>query len=222
MDKKAYTYKYVPTYLSIHPVTQKSSKNKALEILKNRFHSAFSTSQALESGVHPRDLYFLRDEGLIEQVSRGLYKVIEVNVENLDLLVVSHRSSNAVICLESALSFHEITTQIPRSVNIALPKGAKQPKIEHPPVTVFHFSESAFSSGIGEYEVNNEKVRIYTPEKTLADCFKFRNKLGMDIVLEALKMYKEKYRFDGRKLMAFSKTCRVSKIIQPYVESLLP
>jgi predicted transcriptional regulator of viral defense system len=203
-------------------VTQKSSKIKALDILKNRFHSAFSTSQALECGVHPRDLYSLRDGGLIEQVSRGLYKVIEVNVENLDLLVVSHRSPNAVICLESALSFHEITTQIPRSVNIALPKGAKKPKIEHPPVTVFHFSEAAFSSGIEEYEVNNEKVRIYTPEKTLADCFKFRNKLGMDIVLEALKMYKEKYRFDGPKLMTFSRICRVSKIIQPYVESLLP
>ena len=197
-------------------------KNRSLGILKSKFRSAFSTSQALESGVHPRDLYHLRDIGLIEQVSRGIYKVIDTDIENLDILVVAHRSPNAIICLESALSFHEMTTQIPRSVNIALPKGAKQPKIDHPPITVFRFSGEAFNCGIGEYEVNNEKVKIYTPEKTLADSFKFRNKLGMDVVLEALKIYKDKYRFDARKLMEFSKICRVSKIIQPYVESLLP
>jgi len=201
-------------------MSNESAKSEAIKIFRAQFPSAFSTSEALNCGVHPRILYQLRDEGFIEQVSRGVYIVAEANIENLDFLIVSHRVPKSVVCLESALYFYEITTQIPKAVMIAMPRKSKQPKIDHPPIIVYRFSEEAFNNGIEEHEVNNEIIKIYSPEKTLADCFKFRNQLGMDVVLEALKMYKEKYRFDALKIAKYAKICRVSKIIQPYMESL--
>lgn len=204
-------------------MANQSALQKAVKTLNKKFKAAFSTTQALACGIHPRILYQLRDNGIIESLSRGVFIVSDktADVEDLDLLIVSHRVPKGVVCLESALSLYGITTQVPRSVMIALPKGMKPPRLEFPPVSVFHFSKNAFENGVNDYEINGEIVKVYSPEKTIADCFKFRNQLGMEIILEALNLYKENYPFNSSKILYYAKICRVQKIIFPYLEAMV-
>ncbi len=180
------------------------------------------TREAIKQGIHPRTLYQLRDSGELEQLSRGVYKLGESEpLEHPDIVTVSIRIPKGVICLVSALSFHEMTTQIPHAVSIALEKGAEQPRIDFPPVTVFRFSPECFSEGIETYMLDGVPVRIYSPEKTLADCFKFRNAIGMDVVIEALRMYRQRKERNLNALMDHAKTCRVASVIRPYLEATL-
>lgn len=104
---------------------------------------------------------------------------------------------------------------------MALEKGAKEPKSDFPPVATFRFGDKSLKSGIEKHTIDGVRVKIYSPEKTIADCFKFRNKIGMDVVLEALKLYKTRKKFDIQKLMQFGKICRVEKIMTPYLEAIL-
>ena len=124
-------------------------------------------------------------------------------------------------CLISALTFHEITTQIPREVYLAIKRGAESPRIDYPPLRVFRFSGDAFSEGIQAHEIDDVPVHIYSPEKTLADCFKYRNKIGTDTALEAVKLYRERKRIKVGEIMKFAKVCRVAKVMRPYLESIL-
>src|SRR5207244_566498 len=126
-----------------------------------------------------------------------------------------------VICLLSALSFHELTTQIPHEVHVAIARDAEPPRLDHPPVRSFRFSGRAFSEGVETHEVDGVSVRFYSREKTLVDCFKYRNKLGLDTVLEALKLYKDQGRTNVEALMRFAEVCRVSRVMRPYLEALL-
>ena len=114
-----------------------------------------------------------------------------------------------------------MTTQVPHAVSVALEKGAEQSRIDFPPVTVFRFSSECFYSGIEIYMLDGIPVRIYSPEKTLADCFKFRNTIGMDVVLESLKLYQQRKQKDLNALMDHAKTCRVTSVIRPYLEATL-
>ena len=181
-----------------------------------------ATKEALEAGIHPRTLYTMRDEGLLERITRGRYRLAELPpLSNPDLTTVALRVPKGVICLLSALAFHELTTQIPHEVYIALERGSEEPRIENPPVRIFKFYGQAFSEGVEDHEVDGIKVRIYSPAKTIADCFKFRNKLGMDIALEALKLFQKTTRFDVNELMYFARVCRVENVIRPYVEAIL-
>ncbi len=180
------------------------------------------TSEALKAGVHPRTLYALRDNGALEQVSRGIYRLADQPpISNPDLVTVALRIPRAVICLVSALHFHEITTQIPHKVSIALERGTETPRMDQPPLSVHRFSKEALSSGIGQHEIDGVTVRIYSPEKSLADCFKFRNKIGMDIVLEALKLYRDRKSFRTDRLLEYARICRVDSVMKPYLEALL-
>ncbi|MGH8162213.1 MAG: type IV toxin-antitoxin system AbiEi family antitoxin domain-containing protein, partial [Gammaproteobacteria bacterium] len=178
-------------------------------------------SEALKIGIHPRIFYQLRDEGILEAVSRGVYRLADAPpLTNPDLVTVALRVPQAVLCLVSALAFHEITTQIPRAVAIALPKGAETPRIAHPPTTVHRFSGRSFSAGIETHRIDRVAVRIYGPEKTLADCFKFRNKLGMDVTLEALRLYKARMRYRPDELLKYARVCRVESVMRPYLKAL--
>ena len=180
------------------------------------------TQEAIRQGIHPRTLYQLRDSGELEQLSRGVYKLRDSKpLEYPDIVTVSIRVPKGVICLISALSFHEMTTQIPHAVSVALEKGAEQPRVDFPPVTVFRFSSECFYSGIEIYMLDGIPVRIYSPEKTLVDCFKFRNTIGMDVVLESLKLYQQRKQKDLNVLMDHAKTCRVASVIRPYLEATL-
>jgi predicted transcriptional regulator of viral defense system len=142
-------------------------------------------------------------------------------ISNPDLVTVATRVPNSVICLISALSFHEITTQIPHEVSVAIPKDSKPSRIDYPPVLFHKFSAESFHAGIEEHQIDGVTVQVYCPEKTMADCFKFRNKIGVDVVLEALKLYKSRMKFNHQKILEYARICRVDKIITPYLEANL-
>ena len=179
-------------------------------------------SEAIAHGITRYMLYSLRDKGTIEQVSRGIYRLVELPpISNPDLVTVSLRFPNAVICLISALSYHNITTQIPHVVSVAVPRESRTPSLEYPPVQAHRFSNEAYNSGIENHSIDGVPVKIYTPEKTLADCFKFRNKIGMEVVLEALKLYRSRQKFNLEKLLIYAKICRVKNIMTPYLEAMI-
>lgn len=196
-------------------------KKDPIEIFR-RNGGQLRMSEAIAHGITRYMLYALRDKRIIEQVSRGVYRLKELPpISNPDLVTVSLRYPNAVICLISALSYHNITTQIPHSVYMAVPRNSRTPSIDYPPIQVHRYSSAAYSAGIERHVIDGASVKIYTPEKTLADCFKFRNKIGMDVVLEALKLYKSRKKFDLEKLLMFSEVCRVKKIMMPYLEATI-
>ena len=180
------------------------------------------TGAALRAGIHPRTLYDMRDEGVVEELSRGLYRLANLPaLSNPDLVTVALKVPSGVICLISALAYHEITTQIPHEVHIALPRGAEPPRLKHPPLRVFWFTGRSYTDGVETHKVDGVGLRVYSPEKTLADCFKYRNKLGLDTVLEALRLYRSRKRPNVYDLMKFARVCRVEKVMRPYLEALL-
>jgi len=181
-----------------------------------------STKQAMDFGIHPRTLYTMRDEGILETISRGRYRLAELPpLSNLDLATIALRVPNGVICLVSALDFHALTTEIPHEVHLAIERGSEEPRVEWPPVRIFKFSGPAFTEGVEDQELDDIRVSIYCPAKTIADCFKFRNKIGMDVTIEALKSYNKSSNFNVEELMHFARVCRVENVMKPYVEALL-
>ena len=179
-------------------------------------------NEAIKSGISRYMLYKLRDKGVIEQISRGIYRLVELPpISNPDIVTVGLRFPNSVICLISALAYHGITTQIPHSVSVAVPRSSRLPLLDYPPVQSHRFSNASFNTGIEHHLIDDVSVKIYNTEKTIADCFKFRNKLGMDIVLEALKLYKTRKDFDLNKLIKYARICRVKNVMQPYLETII-
>ena len=179
-------------------------------------------SEAIAHGITRYILYSLRDKGIIKQVSRGVYRLVELPpLSNPDLVTVSLRYPSAVICLISALSYHNITTQIPHLVSVAVPRTSRIPSLGYPPVQAHRFSNEAYNSGIENHAIDGVSVKIYTPEKTLADCFKFRNKVGLDTVVEAIRFYRERRSIKVDDLMRYAKICRVNRVMRPYLEAIL-
>ena len=198
----------------------------------SRFHRASAifkkhggimrTAQALRAGIHPGTLYAMRDSGALEVVSRGVYRLADSSpLANPDLVTVATRIPSGVICLISALAFHELSTQIPHDVHVALQRGAEEPRLDHPPIKTYRFTGKAFTEGVEIHELDGVSVRIYGPEKTLADCFKFRNKVGLDTAVESLRFYRERMSINVDDLMRYAVICRVTKVIRPYIEAIL-
>lgn len=131
------------------------------------------------------------------------------------------RVPKGVICLISALSFHDITTQIPHKVYIALERKSESPRLEYPPLAIHRFTGKAFHEGIVKHLIDGLEIKVYNPEKTLADCFKFRNQIGMDVVLEALKLYRSKKKFNMKDIYYYARICRVENVMRPYLEALV-
>ena len=181
------------------------------------------TGEAIRLGIHPRTLYLLRAQGDIEQVGRGLYRLSGAPpLTNPDLVPIALRMPRAVICLISALSHHGLTTQVPHAVDLALPSHAQVPKIDRIPLRVFWFSEPAFSAGVEVVTLDAVPVRMYSPEKTIADCFKYRNKIGLDVALEALRTYRERTRKPNlQAVLQYAEIWRVDKVMRPYLEAVL-
>jgi predicted transcriptional regulator of viral defense system len=180
------------------------------------------TGEAITAGIHPRTLYAMRDEGIVEALSRGVYRLSEMQpLGDPDLISVALRIPKGVVCLISALAFHEITTQIPHQVYIAIDRHSRPPYIEFPPIRVFRFTGEAYKSEIETNEIEGIQLRVYCPEKTIADCFKYRNKIGLDVALEALKLYRERTGFKIDDLIHFARVCRVEKVMRPYLEAII-
>jgi len=163
----------------------------------------------------------LYDRGLLNRSGRGLYALADSEVtEHHTLAQVSKRIPHGVVCLISALQFHNLTTQMPFEVWIATEKHTRKNRISYPTIRFAYFSQDAFSSGIEEHTIEGVPVKIYSPPKTIADCFKYRNKIGLDVALEALRIYRKRSDFSYDRLWGYARICRIDKIMKPYLEAL--
>ena len=201
--------------------TSKEKTRKALSVFKDR-GGILRTSEALSAGIHPRTLYKLRDEGYITKLDRGLYKLSDdPPLSNPDISIVAARVPNAKICLLSALDFHEMTTEIPHKIHIAIARTQRDPKIDYPPIEVYRFTDESFTEGVEKHEIDGQTIQVYSPAKTIADCFKFRNKIGKEIAIEAFQSGLEQKKIEIKEILKFAKICRVENIIKPYLEATI-
>jgi len=191
---------------------QKLSHQKALEIFQAK-GGILKTDEAIKAGIYPSILYELRDQGKLERIDRGLYGIAGLpELSDPDLVAVIKKVPRGVIFLISALYFHRLTNQIPYCLHIAIPQHVKASKIYYPPVRFYWFSEKTWQSVI-----EGTIVKCYSKEKTIIDCFKHRNKIGV----EALKNYWENGRANLRKINEYAKVSKVDRIIQPYLETII-
>ncbi len=192
-------------------------------VIFRKHHGTLRMMEAVRLGIHRRILYAMRDSGILKQISRGLYRLAELPpLANPDLAIVASKVPRGVICLISALAYHDITVQIPHTIYIAMERNiAEAPRLKYPPLRVFWFTGSAFHEGIETYTKDNIPVRIYNPEKTIADCFKYRNKIGVDVAIEALKLYREHKPFKPDDLIRYARICRVENVMRPYFEAII-
>lgn len=198
-----------------------SAADRAIDEFRRR-GGVLRTREAIAAGIHPRTLYDLRDAGVIEAISRGVHRLAEAEWSaDPDLLAVAARVPRAVICLASALVLHELTTQIPRAVEIALPPGGSGPRFSSPPIRVHRFSDASMTEGVESRIADGVTIRFFNVEKTIADCFKFRNRIGLDIALEALRLYRSRREQDLPALMRYARIDRVDAVMRPYLEAML-
>lgn len=178
-------------------------------------------SDLVDLGVSRVVLARLTNNGQLEKVGRGLYRLANTNVsEHESLTAIATKVPQAVFCLLTALQFHELTTQLPRQIWIAMPRGSHAPKIEYPPIRMVQFTGEAFDQGIEVHKRDRVTLRVYGVAKTIADCFKHRNRIGLDAALEALKDARAKKKVPADTLWHFAKICRVANVMRPYLESV--
>lgn len=199
-----------------------STKEKIfIEFLKKR-GGMVSYKEIIKAGFNKAFLKDNLDSGRIQKVDRALYRLSDgFTLSNPDLVAVSIKVSKGVVCLLSALAFHEVTSEIPRYVNIAIPRGAYANKINYPPVKFYRFASKAWEAGIEKYEIEEYQIKVYSLAKTIADCFKFRNKIGMDVAREALKIAITEKGVQPKEIMQYAEICRVNNIIKPILEAML-
>ncbi len=179
-------------------------------------------SQAVRLGVPEYMVYEMTEQGALIKEARGIYRLADIApLSNPDLVQVSLLVPKSVICLISALYFYELTTQIPHSIYVALPQNTARPRVTYPPLEVFWVTNSLHLVGAETHVLDGLKVKIYNREKTIADCFKFRKRIGEEIALEALKDYVRQPKLNVHKLLQYAKINRVEKRITPYLKSLL-
>ena len=190
------------------------------------------TGLARETGIiRPRDLeeygipreYLRRlcDKGVLERQSRGIYTLRGAELtEHHSLVQACKRLPKGVVCLLSALRFHGLTTQSPFEIWMAIDRKARLPKVEGMPLRLVRFSGEALTEGIERHRIEGVDVSVYCPAKTVADCFKYRNKIGLDVALEALRECRRERRCTMDDLWRFAKVCRVANVMRPYLEAL--
>ncbi len=163
----------------------------------------------------------LVESGRLIQISRGLYELPDhPRSEQHQLADVAVRSPQGIFCLLTALRFHDLTTQSPHEIWLAIPNKAHLPKLDYPPLRVVRFSGAALTQGIETHVVDGVSVRVYSVAKTVADCFKYRNKIGLDVALEALRESRREKRATNDELWHYAKICRVANVMRPYLESI--
>ncbi|MBN1855277.1 MAG: type IV toxin-antitoxin system AbiEi family antitoxin domain-containing protein [Pirellulales bacterium] len=197
----------------------KSRKERVLELVRRK---GVLRPRDLEADGIPREhLRRLLDEGLLERTGRGLYVLAGSKpTPNHTLAEACKRVPHGVVCLLSALQFHELTTQAPFEVWLAIDEKARLPKVDYPPIRIVRFSGKSLEFGIQEHRIEGVAVRVYSPAKTIADCFKYRNKIGLDVALESLRDCWQKHRVTTDELWVAAKVCRVANVMRPYMESL--
>jgi predicted transcriptional regulator of viral defense system len=194
-------------------------KDRALRIIQQM---GLARPADLEARGIPRArLYRLVRQGLVVRQARGVYVAGRhaLTAEHT-LAQVAKRVPTAVFCLLTALRLHDLTTQSPAQVWIALPEKARKPRLDYPRLRVARFSGAALSEGIEVRRVEGVEVRVYSAAKTVADCFKYRNKVGIDVAVEALRDFSRRHRGGATELARFARICRVMRVMQPYLDAI--
>jgi len=188
-----------------------------------KIHKGFArTNDLLEAGIHTRQIKALLDSGRISKVRPGIYRSAKMNIgSNQGFIDLKRAVPDGVICLLSALAYFELTTFNPSVISMALPRGKWRPKILYPPVEFYYFSRKQFEAGIQKIRIGTEKVRIYCPEKTICDCFRYRNKLGLDTVKEGLAEYLKRKDRNLEKLLEYAQICRVKPVVQTWLNAMV-
>jgi predicted transcriptional regulator of viral defense system len=173
-------------------------------------------------GVHTDTIRKLLAENTIEKIKPGLYRLANYPIMAYQGFVdVCMAMPKAVVCLHSALSYYELTTTVPSVVMVALPRKAKASKLQYPPIKVFYFSPSNYETGIKTMHTETGNFKIFDIEKTIVDCFRYRNRLGEDVAVEGLKNYLNRKDADLNRLFFYARKGRMYRIIKPYIEALM-
>jgi len=191
--------------------------------LKKLFDSStiLRSQQITRRGIDPKTIQRMVEQQEIVRVGRGLYALPgRETSSNYSLVEAQHVVPSGVVCLFSALAFHGIGTQIPRRVHVAIRRRSHIPTVGDHPIHVHTFSESTFSEGVEEHELDGTMVRIYSPAKTVADCFKFRGTIGIDVAIEALRDTAQARKASVQDILHFAEVCRVKSVMQPYMEAI--
>lgn len=196
-----------------------TDRTRTLQLARRR--QGVTPGDLTTHGIHRQVLTRLVAEGRLERVARGLYRQpAQMVTEHHALSVASAAVPQGVICLLSALQFHGIGTQVPSQVWMAIDRRAWRPTLRYPPLRVVRFTGAALTEGIGTHLIEGRTVKVYTVAKTLTDCFKYRNKIGLDVALEALRDAWRERRFTMDELDRYAAICRVRRVMQPYLEAL--
>ena len=198
------------------------AKAQALITFFKKHGGVVRFSAVLKAGFHSDSLIALEKEGKVEKIGRGLYRLMNYAIAvHPDLVTASLQAPRGIICLLSALAFHEATNEIPKHVDIAIQRRTHANRINYPPVKFYQFSPATWEAGIETHEIGGHKVRIYSLAKTVADCFKFRNKIGADVAREALKTAVSEKHEKPKEIMRYAKICRIDTFIKPLLETML-
>lgn len=199
-----------------------SNKNKELTDFIREKRGLATYAEIIKAGFNKPLLKAGLNSGRIQKVDRGLYRLSDgFSLSAPDIVAVSIKAPKGVICLLSSLAFHEATNEIPSCVHIAIPRGIHANKIKYPPVKFYRYNPDAWKAGIEEREIDGRKIKVYSLAKTIADCFKFRNKIGMNVARDALKVAVMEKDTKPQEIMQYAKVCRVDHIIKPILETLL-
>ncbi len=196
-------------------------KNKKEELIHffEQNNNILRFSDIIRNGFHRDQINDLLGADEIEKIAHGLYRIKGYDPDNhINIVYASFQSSMGVICLISALAFHEITDIIPARVNIAIPRGMTARKIRYPAVRFFHYSKETWESGVEEFTESGHKFKVYNVAKTIADCFKFRNKIGISVARTAMKTALQEKKTTVNEIMEYSRICRVDKIVRQTLE----
>ncbi len=194
--------------------------DRLLKLARQR--AVITAADVARAGIHSQQITRLVADGALERIARGQYRLVERSVtEHHGLVVAARAVPHGVICLVSALDFHGIGTQLPPEVWIAIERGTRAPAARQLPLAIVRFSGAAFSEGIETHRIEGERVRVYSVAKTIADLFKQRNKVGLEVALEALREAWRERRFTMETLDRAARVCRVERIMRPYVEAMV-
>jgi len=197
-----------------------TDRERVLRLARRR--EVLTPTDVTRAGLHTQNLTRLVADGSLERIARGQYRVPESPIsEHHGLAMAARAIPRGVICLISALAFHEVGSQLPAAVWIAVDRRARAPRMSYPPLRVVRFAGRALTEGIETHRVEGQQVRLYSVAKTLADLFKYRNKIGIEVALEALRDAWQKRRVTMEEIDHFARICRVERVMRPYLEALV-
>ena len=204
----------------MHMKKKRTQAEKIISLTKQLV--VLQVKDLVSQGLHHETLRRLCEQGVMIKTGRGRYMLSDTDIsEKYDIVQVCKQVPHAIICLLSALQFHNIGTQMPFEVWIAIDRRAARPRMANPPLRIMRFSGPALEEGVEEHLIENVCVKVYNPSKTVADCFKYRNKIGLDVALEALRECRRERKCTSDDLWHYAKICRLANVMRPYLEAIL-